>query len=80
MDEVEYFVWPMEDFERLQRRVKDSSGRLESRYDPENDIIPGVPRVTHTDHVLLDICLDLNRQIELLEERIRNLEKEAGHE
>jgi hypothetical protein len=36
------------------RHIEQSIERLEKRYDPENDTIPGTPMVTHTDAELLD--------------------------
>ena len=32
---------------------------LLNRYDPEHDIIPGAPSVTHTDEVTLSLILEL---------------------
>ena len=55
--------------------------QISSRYNAENDIIPGAPRVTHTDFRLLEITAHLGlifeeqqRMIEALQERTRTLQ------
>jgi hypothetical protein len=36
--------------------------KLKSRYNPENDLIPGAPQVTWSDYELLEICEYLLKQ------------------
>ncbi len=47
--------------------------RLELEYDPENDLIPNAPAVTHTDEVLLSAIFDLIEVVEKLEEQINEM-------
>lgn len=37
--------------------------RVDARYDPENDLIGGAPRVTHTDKVLIDVVREILEEI-----------------
>ncbi len=46
---------------------------LEDRYNPENDVIPNAPRVTHTDHQLLVLVEKLLDRVESLEQEVKSL-------
>ena len=53
--------------------IEEKIRALDARYNPENDIIPGTPSVTYTDHALLEInrallfvVQDLQSQIDTL--------------
>jgi len=39
--------------------AKNELDRVDARYDPENDLIDGAPRVTHTDKVLIDVVKEI---------------------
>jgi hypothetical protein len=41
--------------------------RVEDRYDPERDLIPDTPRVTHTDYVIIQVLNELLERVDALE-------------
>lgn len=43
--------------------AKNELDRVADRYDPENDLIDGAPRVTHTDKVLIDVVEEILEEI-----------------
>lgn len=43
--------------------AKNELDRVAARYDPENDLIEGAPRVTHTDKVLIDVVKEILEEI-----------------
>jgi hypothetical protein len=47
------------------------------RYDPENDLIPGAPKVTHTDYVIIEALKESIAHIATLLKRIEALEDQA---
>jgi hypothetical protein len=47
--------------------ITDELKRIERRYNPENDLIPNAPRVTYTDHVLIEVIKELLERVEKLE-------------
>lgn len=57
---------------------KQALERLQGRYNPENDIIPGAPDVTYSDHTLLESCVALIEEVEQLRERVTVLEEERS--
>jgi len=59
--------------ERMIQIAKQSLYLLEDRYNPENDLVPEAPRVTHTDKVLLDAIHSLMQRTENLEVEVRSL-------
>ena len=48
-------------------RRQDNLEKVARRYNPENDIIPGVIRVTHTDYTIIEAVRELYERIERLE-------------
>jgi hypothetical protein len=56
-----------------QYRIQNIVERLERRYSPENDIIPGAPDVTKTDIDLLEAIKDLVLITENLQEQVDRL-------
>ena len=58
--------------EHLKTRLE----RIDQRYNPEWDIIPNQPPVTWTDKELLDILNNVLQMIDVLQDRIVQLEKD----
>ena len=52
---------------KLTLSIDNAADRLEDRYDRENDIIPGAPRVTHTDRELLEMIRKLVLEVERIQ-------------
>ena len=46
----------------------DQLERINAVYNPENDLIPDVIRVTHTDKVLIDCIIELYQEVSELKE------------
>lgn len=46
---------------------------LETRYNPENDIVPGQPVVSYADIALLEVVRDLLKMVEDLQKQILEL-------
>lgn len=63
----------------MNEQIKRIAARLEARYDPENDIAPGVPDVTWSDKQLLEMILVLADAVEQLKVIINYLSGE-NHE
>lgn len=59
--------------ERMFQLIRGDLDRVELRYDPENDLIPEAPPVTHTDKVLLEAIRFLLARAESLERECRAL-------
>jgi len=53
--------------------------RVENRYNPENDTIPGAPSVTWADSQLLDIVKTLAMQVQDLQDQIREIPEVNGY-
>lgn len=64
--------------ERMFQLIRMDLYKIEDRYDPENDLIPDVPRVTHTDKVLLDAINFLLARVESLQMDIRTLKRKMA--
>lgn len=55
-------------------RIESNLHTLDNRYDAENDIIPGAPKVTHTDWLLSDCIENLLMEVIALKKRMASLE------
>ena len=52
---------------KLTRSIASAADRIEGRYDPENDVIPGAPMMTYTEHELLEMIRRLVLEVERMQ-------------
>jgi hypothetical protein len=59
-------------------RINDNIASFQRRYDAENDVMPGAPRVTFIEYQLLEMIKDLVLVIDDLQDQVDKLNRFWG--